>query len=345
MVNLGIFAQLVPLRSLVPADRAQLAKQSSVLSYGAGQAIFGVGELARTQAYLVAGEIDLIGETDRRVLRVSDPDAQYPLAPGHRRSASAVARSACQILFVDRELVDLLLTWSQTGGVEADSSDKSESIDWMTYLLQSKAFMKIPAANIAQILASMEPVSFFAGNLILKQGDVGDYYYVITEGTVQVVLDDPGAEHEEELAQLGVGRAFGEEALVSGEPRNATVRAVTRCALMRLSGAAFAKLLKAPLLSEISMHEIPAKAQIIDVRIPSEYRHGHLPRAISAPLSRIRELAKTLDPKLSYVVYCDTGRRSASATYLLSERGFDATMIRSGVPPHELRAIEPPLAA
>ena len=61
----------------------------------------------------------------------------------------------------------------------------------------------------------MESVTFEAGSIILKQGDPGDYYYVITEGRAQVVLEDPNGNSEEELAQLGVGRAFGEEALVS----------------------------------------------------------------------------------------------------------------------------------
>jgi CRP-like cAMP-binding protein len=345
MVNSGLFAKLVPLKSLVPQDRSQLAKQSSVLSYGPGQSIFGSGELARTQAYLIAGEIELTEESGRTVLRAGEQKAQYPLAPGSRRSASAVARTPSQILFVDRELVDLLLTWSQTGGLEGEVQHKHDSIDWMTALLQSKAFTRIPPANIAQILSSLEPVSFFPGDVILKQGDVGDYYYVITDGRVQVLLEDEYGQREEELAQLGVGRAFGEEALVSGEPRNATVRALTRCALMRLSGAAFAKLLKAPLLKEITLLELPSDATVIDVRLQSEFAHGHLPGARNIQLSAIRDAAGSLDPKLKYVVYCDTGRRSASATFLLSERGFNASVIRGGVPPSELKVIDPPLAA
>lgn len=344
MVNIGLFSRLVPLKSLVPADRAQLAKQSSVLSFGNGQHIFGAGELARTQAYLVDGELELIDENGRQLLKASAAEASFPLAPGNRRSASAVAHGNCQVLFVDRELVDVLLTWSQTGGVEGDDREL-EQLDWMTALLQSKAFLKIPPANIAQIFASMEPVSFHPGDVVLRQGDVGDYYYVITDGRVQVVLQDDNDLNEEELAQLGAGRAFGEEALVSGEPRNATVRALTRCSLMRLSGAAFAKLLKAPLLREAALGDITLEVQLIDVRLPSEFQHGHLPGAINIPLGRLRQQAATLDPRRAYWVYCDTGRRSASATYLLSERGFDVKLVRGGVPAHELSVSESGVAA
>jgi len=238
-------------------------------------------------------------------------------------------------LFVDRELLDVMLTWSQTGGVEArelaTANETDDAQDWMTALLQSKAFLRIPPGNIAQIFASMEPVSIEAGQIILKQGEPGDFYYVITEGRAQVVLEDPNGNSEEELAQLGVGRAFGEEALVSGEPRNATVRALTRCSLMRLSSASFSRLLKAPLLREVQLSEINPNVRLVDVRLPSEFERGHWPGALNIPLARLRALARTLDPAREYWVYCDTGRRSASAVFLLTERGFDAKLVRGGI--------------
>jgi CRP-like cAMP-binding protein len=324
---------------LVPSDRTQLAKQSSLVNYQPGQVVFNRGEMARTQAFLIDGELDLVDASQQsRRLAASDPDARHPLAPGHRRSASAFCVTACQVLFVDRELLDVMLTWSQTGGVEAgDGARDSTESDWVTALLQSKAFLRIPAGNIAQILACMEPVQFEAGEIILRQGDPGDYYYVITEGRAQVILED--GHSEEELAQLGVGRGFGEEALVSGEPRNATVRALTRCKLMRLASAQFSRLLKAPILREAAIAELRPGVHLIDVRLPGEFERGHLPGAANVPLARIREAAKLLDPALEYWVYCDTGRRSASATFLLAERGFNAKLIKGGLTPNQLGAI------
>ena len=334
MVNISLFGRFVPLQSLVPSDRSQLAKQSSLVNYQPGQVIFSRGELARTQAFLIEGEIELQDEHAALRLRSTDPEARYALAPGQRRAQTALCLKAAQILFVDRELLDVMLTWSQTGGLEArelSSGVDDESHDWMTALLQSKAFLRIPPGNIAQIFASMQPVSYEAGQIILKQGDPGDFYYVITDGRAQVVLEDPSGNSEEELAQLGVGRAFGEEALVSGEPRNATVRALTRCSLMRLAGSAFSRLLKAPLMREVQVSDLSANIQLVDVRLPSEFERGHWPGAINVPLARLRSLAPKLDPDREYWVYCDTGRRSASAVFLLTERGFDAKLVRGGV--------------
>ncbi len=334
MVNISLFGRFVPLQSLVPSDRSQLAKQSSLVNYQPGQVIFSRGELARTQAFLIEGEIELQDEHGAQRLRATDPEARYALAPGQRRAQTALCLKSAQILFVDRELLDVMLTWSQTGGLEArelSAAGEDESHDWMTALLQSKAFLRIPPGNIAQIFACMEPVSFEAGQIILKQGDPGDYYYVITDGRAQVVLEDPSGNSEEELAQLGVGRAFGEEALVSGEPRNATVRALTRCSLMRLSSGSFSRLLKAPLMREVQVSELHPHIQLVDVRLPSEFERGHWPGAINVPLARLRTIARNLDPAREYWVYCDTGRRSASAVFLLTERGFDAKLVRGGV--------------
>ena len=60
------------------------------------------------------------------------------------------------------------------------------------------------------------------------------------------------------------------------------------------------------------------------------------PGAINVPLAHLRELTGGLDPGRCYVVYCDSGRRSASATYLLCERGFDAHLLAGGVPADEM---------
>ena len=340
MVNLSLFRQFVPLLSLMPSDRAELAKQARIVSYRPGQVIFNRGDVARSVVYVVSGEVELFSESATQVIKGETEAARNPLSHGAKRMSTATCLKTAQILFVDRDQLDLVLTWAQTGGVEVvelqDASSQGESQDWMTALLQNHAFHRIPPGNIAQIFAAMQPVEARAGDTIIQQGEPGDYYYVVSEGRVQVVqTEDPGLT-EQELTQISVGGGFGEEALVSGNPRNATVRALTRCSLMRLASGAFERLLKAPLLKEMPAEEIPPDAQLVDVRLPDEFRQGRLPGAINVPLVHLRKLAPTLDPQRCYVVYCDSGRRSASATYLLCERGFDAHLLAGGVPADEM---------
>jgi len=67
---------------------------------------------------------------------------------------------------------------------------------------------------------------FQSGDFVFRQGDAGDRIYVVKSGEVEVVRDDP-EKGEVVLARLGKGAYFGEMALLSKAPRNASVRAVT----------------------------------------------------------------------------------------------------------------------
>jgi rhodanese-related sulfurtransferase len=137
------------------------------------------------------------------------------------------------------------------------------------------------------------------------------------------------------LAELKSGDAFGEEALVANARRNATVSMLTDGSLLRLDGNDFNELLKKPLLHAVDMAAARAKvaagAQWIDVRYPSEYQYDKLPGAINIPLAEIRNAARVLDRSREYVVYCQSGRRSAAAAFLMAQRGFRSFVLDGGV--------------
>jgi len=69
----------------------------------------------------------------------------------------------------------------------------------------------------------------------------------------------------------------------------------------------------------------------LDVRLPSEFEAFHEEGAINLPLYFIRLKLKTLDPDKTYVLCCDTGRRSSAGTFILSERGFNTRVLRGGL--------------
>lgn len=62
------------------------------------------------------------------------------------------------------------------------------------------------------------------GDVIIRQGDVGDCMYVIQEGKVEVILESHG--HEIQLQVHGPGAFFGEMAIFDKAVRSATVRAL-----------------------------------------------------------------------------------------------------------------------
>jgi len=69
----------------------------------------------------------------------------------------------------------------------------------------------------------------------------------------------------------------------------------------------------------------------LDVRLPSEFENYHMDGALNLPLYFLRMKLKSLDPKVHYVVCCDTGRRSSAAAYILSERGLHASVLQGGL--------------
>lgn len=329
-----LFQRFVPLVSLPPSEVAQLLRYTRLVRRGAGQQLFRRGELAATSCWLVSGRVEIDAGQGPSELHAGSEAARHPLAPGAQRSASVRCIDDCELLHIDRERLDLALTWSQGSAIEVRELEAGSEDDWIVALLQRPAFQRLPAANLAQLLAAMEPQRASDGEDIIRQGEPGDHYYVIAEGRCVVLREHGGVQRQ--LAELGVGQGFGEEALLSGQPRNATVRAVGAVQLMRLSRADFSRLLQVPLLRGIELSELPPGAALLDVRLPDEFIHGHLPTAINLPLAQLRDAAAALHRDRLYVVYCDTGRRSAAACFLLAERGVDARFIVNGVPAQAL---------
>jgi len=328
-----------PLDGLKAENLRALADKTVVQEMPGGRFLFRKGDTDRRAIYLLDGEVELRdGDKVFSIVEGGTAAARSPLAPGLPRRLSARARSRIEFISVDSDLLDVMLTWDQTGTYEV-SELRGESLpdsdDWMTTLLQTKAFHRIPPANIQAIFMRMQQVNHKTGDVIIRQGDDGDYFYVITEGRCVVTRETPLNKDGIKLAELSAGDTFGEEALISNAKRNATVTMTSDGSLMRLGKDDFNTLMNEPMLQWVSFDEasdiIAGGGKWLDVRLPSEFESFHQADAINIPLYFIRLKLKTLDPKVRYVVCCDTGRRSSAAAYILSERGFDAYVLRGGL--------------
>jgi len=181
----------------------------------------------------------------------------------------------------------------------------------------------------------MQQVNLKARDLVIKQGEEGDYFYAITRGRCSVVRETPLNKDGIKLAELGPGDTFGEEAPISQSKRNATVTMLSDGSLMLLPKADFRKLLNEPMLDWVEYKEaqelIAKGAKWLDVRLPSEFDSQHEPNALNIPLYFIRLKLNQLDEKQKYIVCCDTGRRSSAGAFILNGRGFDTCVLRSGL--------------
>ncbi len=94
----------------------------------------------------------------------------------------------------------------------------------------------------AEIECQLEWVQLDGGGLLFREGDVSDDVYVVMNGRLRVVTSDADG-RERVLEEVGRGAAVGEVALLTGEPRSATVFAVRDSYLLRLSKRAFDQLI------------------------------------------------------------------------------------------------------
>ena len=339
-VDKQVLKRLVPINALNPENFAELVGKVTTDTITKGRYAFKKGDEDKKSVYVIEGAVDLINETGNvlKTIRAGEPDANHPLSPIQPRQLSAKVIEDATFVRVDSDLLDLMLTWDQTGSydvVELSEDEENEGGDWMTKLLQTKAFHRIPPANLQTMFMTMEAVAYQQGDTVIKQGDEGDYFFIISNGQCEVVRETAKKPEGVPLAVLKEGDSFGEEALISDAKRNATIRMKSDGTLMRLSKEDFNKLLKEPLMKSVDFEqakEMVAKgAQLIDVRLPNEYEKWNIKGSINLPLYFLRNKINTLEPSKQYIVACDTGRRSSSAGYILSERGFDAYVLENGL--------------
>jgi CRP-like cAMP-binding protein len=335
----AVLKRFSPMDGLKRQNLEALTKKTSIRSLEAGQGLFRIGDKEKRTLYLVTGSLELRTESgDTTILEANTIDARTAIAPHLPRQVTARALEDVEYISIDSDLLDVMLTWDQTGSYEVSELEQegfSESDDWMTTLLQTQAFHRIPPANIQAIFIRMQQVNLKAGDIVIKQGDDGDYFYAITRGRCSVVRETPLNKDGIRLAELGVGDTFGEEALISESKRNATITMATDGSVMRLAKEDFQKLLTEPMLDwvdyTVAKELVANGAQWLDVRLPSEFESYHEAEALNVPLYFIRLKLNQLDKSKTYVVCCDTGRRSSAGAFILNERGFSTKVLKGGL--------------
>ncbi|MCG2634333.1 MAG: cyclic nucleotide-binding domain-containing protein [Gammaproteobacteria bacterium] len=323
---------LEPFIELHHSSLTALDRHCETRPVSANDLVFTEGQADHHHIYLLEGELELSSEyrNSQHSVLAGSAEARHALAHAQPRQATARAIVDSLVLLVDNDALDRQLTWEQLLGYGNLGLQNNNA--WATKL---RPTWELPAANVIQLFQHLDRLEVESGDIIINQGDAGDYFYIIESGKALVSRElNEGDGESIELAELGAGDGFGEEALLSGNPRNATVSMITDGALRRLSKEHFQILLVAPELNLRTAREaqnlVKAGARWLDVRYPGEYRASRLPNAINIPLHELKTRVGELDPTTLYLCYCDSGRRSSVAEMILTQRGYQAATLDEG---------------
>jgi len=135
-----------------------------------------------------------------------------------------LVRNGCTILIVthDPRVIDQgdRVVNMKEGRIASDIRvDKTVRI--CLFLQKVPLFSGLTPARLVEVAENMKEEAHPPETYLIRQGEVGDKFYLIKKGNVEVYVDDGTASHL--TATLGAGEVFGEVALLEDKPRNATV--------------------------------------------------------------------------------------------------------------------------
>ena len=143
----------------------------------------------------------------------------------------------------NREVVAETILGRRAWGLSVKQAVADERASRQKTLGRVPLFVACTYAELADLADQVQAEQFAAGEDVIRQGDAGDKFYVVERGKLSVWQTDAYGV-ESKVGELGPGQYFGEVALISNAPRNATVRADTPVAVLMLDRASFDHLVR-----------------------------------------------------------------------------------------------------
>jgi hypothetical protein len=144
-----------------------------------------------------------------------------------------IALGGAKAAFVGMACIALIAVLAAAHRISRVDSDASIPVVEMGMLRNMRMFSALPAAPLETLAREARYVSVHAGTAIISEGEEGDGYYAITDGSVRVTNG------EREIRRLDSGDGFGEIALLHPVRRTATVTATSETTVLSISREAF----------------------------------------------------------------------------------------------------------
>lgn len=336
--------KLFPLYTMPAQQFKELCSGCSVSELTSGSFLFNLGDEPESFIYLLKGDVSLEGgEFMLETIRAGTDAAKYALAHQFPRKVSARVLSTVSYISLGLNAFEAGdINYNEQEHVYQVKSDEDSeadaSVDWLAALLQSPLFRRLPAVNLQQVLMSLEEVSFSEGKVIFRQGDAGDYFFLIRKGCCSLSRKAPGQAKDVHFQNLSEGETFGEQAILTGEQRNMTATAATDIQVSRIDADRFIKYIKQAVIQYVDFNDldqerahVPAPL-VLDVRLAEEYSKNHIQDSRNVPFfsfdMHIKELKKELG---KIIIVCADGSTSDAAAFELIKLGINAYVLSRGM--------------
>ena len=230
--------------------------------------------------------------------------AEGPLRHFYPGGTNIRTRTSAQVLWVDAAQHEFLSRRAQvTASIDAPTDTK-----WLENFLNSKMMQRLRPGYWQQLVQSFCPRHYRAGETVIEKGARGDVCFVIQQG--HVVVHD-GAHT---LCHLGPGDFFGEDALVTGACRNASVTTLQPAIVQCIDKRVFSRLLLEQVIEFVAVQNGGQLLRLADDRKADG----------GVALVDLRSHIQRLDGKTNYYVGGGTRAQRALAALLLIQQGFTA---------------------
>jgi len=330
----------------MPAQQFNLlCAEISVSKIPKGDFLFTRHDSTEAFIYLIGGSVSLESGTLKvETINADSDSAKFALAHQFPRKISARAISNVRYISLNLDAFEQKeVEYEEKESVymidnEGSEKEANSKGDWMSALLKSPIFQRLPAMNLQQVIMSLQEVKLEKGDVLFHQGDAGDYYYLVREG--RCTLSRKASERAKEivLTELGENETFGEDSLLSGAPRSMTITAATDMVLSRIDKERFISLIKKPALTYITYPELLHEQAkdltplILDIRPVNEYNEAHIEGSRNIPFFSLRMHIKDLKKETKKVIIiCADGTLSEAAAFSLIKNKIDAVILKGGM--------------
>ncbi len=301
-----------PLRSLAgfealePSVLRAAAARTRWLKLPARRWLVRPGRALSDHYYLLEGRVRLLHGGRCAVVAAASARARRPVYPG---AAGLETLTPALFASVDPLLLAELRAASRPGlGLpEVRAADDS----WQQRFLGSPLMQQLRPSAWQRVLRAMTRYEFDAGAAIVAAGEAADCCYVLCAGRADIVAPD-GTTH---LARLQPGDLFGEDALVTGGVRNASVVMVTPGAAVSLPAGDFERWL---------LEAVVRPALHLGTRCPVSLDPEPAGLLPALNLADLRAAVRRLPRGRRYAVIGGSGRERLLVSFLLVQRGIDA---------------------